>query len=222
MAPFVLGVQDGCFLGAPAYLTHRIPNSPSRKGQCVKGVELLYVRRALWLLFYRARWAGVDQRVRPRGHILRSALLPLFPGNTVAFKRQVKCTVFINKYKQGPPRIRHRKFSELITALAISLPTTIYRNPYPIFKQIQLLDVDLGPPQSVLGHAYFLEVCSIYSWLIFISGYLTSLWINVKHFGIGKSDEQHQAEKLLKLLQIHSAVDIALEVDASKGETNDR
>ncbi|KRX55727.1 hypothetical protein T09_1794 [Trichinella sp. T9] len=32
-----------CFLGAPAYFTHRIPNSPSRKGQCVKGVELLYV-----------------------------------------------------------------------------------------------------------------------------------------------------------------------------------
>ncbi|KRZ98191.1 hypothetical protein T08_11380 [Trichinella sp. T8] len=55
MAPFVLGVQDGCFLGAPAYFTHRIPNSPSRKGQCVKDVELLYVRRALWLLFYRVR-----------------------------------------------------------------------------------------------------------------------------------------------------------------------
>ncbi|KRY06498.1 hypothetical protein T12_8084 [Trichinella patagoniensis] len=31
-----------------------------------------------------------------------------------------------------------------------------------------------------------------------------------KHVESGKSDERHQAEKLLKLLQIHSAVDIAL------------
>ncbi|KRY40616.1 hypothetical protein Tsp_05123 [Trichinella spiralis] len=44
-----------CFLGAPACFTHRIPSSPSRKGQCVQGVELSYVRRAPWLLFYRVR-----------------------------------------------------------------------------------------------------------------------------------------------------------------------
>ncbi|KRX77366.1 hypothetical protein T06_6899 [Trichinella sp. T6] len=60
-------------------------------------------------------------------------------------------------------------------------------------------------------------------WLTFLlNSVYECRWINVKHFGIGKSDEQHQAEKLLKLLQIHSAMDIALKVDASKGETNDR
>ncbi|XP_003369732.1 hypothetical protein Tsp_05142 [Trichinella spiralis] len=71
---------------------------------------------------------GETGRCRP------AVLLPLFPGNIVAFKRQVKCTVFINKYEQGPPPIRHRKFPELITTLAARCQQPYYRNPFPIFK----------------------------------------------------------------------------------------
>ncbi|XP_003369712.1 elongation factor G [Trichinella spiralis] len=71
---------------------------------------------------------GETGRCRP------AVLLPLFPGSIVAFKRRVKCTVFINKYEQGPPPIRHRKFPELITTLAAHCQQPYYRNPFPIFK----------------------------------------------------------------------------------------
>ncbi|KRY61344.1 Protein C9orf72 [Trichinella britovi] len=59
----------------------------------------------------RRRRAGVDRRVCPRGHILRMATAgsaapfpsSRFSGNILASTRQMKSTIFINKYEQGPP-----------------------------------------------------------------------------------------------------------------------
>ncbi|KRX12348.1 hypothetical protein T07_9859, partial [Trichinella nelsoni] len=53
-------------------------------------------------------------------HWLLQVLLPLFrssrfAGNILASKRQIKSTVFINKYQQGFPSIRLRMYREPVT-----------------------------------------------------------------------------------------------------------
>ncbi|KRY29765.1 hypothetical protein T01_10618 [Trichinella spiralis] len=47
-----------------------------------------------------------------------------FLGKILAFTRQIKSTVLIDKYEQGPPPIHHRKFRQLASTLARSLSTT--------------------------------------------------------------------------------------------------
>ncbi|XP_003369239.1 conserved hypothetical protein [Trichinella spiralis] len=87
-------------------------------------------------------------------------------GKILAFTRQIKSTVLINEYEQGPSLIHHCEFRELTSTFARSLPTTVLPSFFTDLqvsiclrhlycssstsssRQIQLLDVGLRPIQD--------------------------------------------------------------------------